>query len=263
MLAQGFAGCFAALAGVPATMLFDNPKTVTAGFVAGAAVIDPQLVRLATYYRFTPSTAAPHDPEAKGKVETLRVERPLMEGFSNDLLRIHPPRIVAWNLDGHGSNIATLWTTRHPRISPDLRMRSECGRQTFTPCGLPPNPALRHQQPCGSGVFGRSASGWLPRRQPGCGYRAATWRRCGPGGREHQLLGLDASARPLSNDGAACPVVHRTSPAGRRAWAEVVPVRFRPIELRSAEWLACRESGRATWRIKGFWEAPALRGVKP
>jgi transposase len=71
MLAQGLAGCFAALGGVPAAVLFDNPKTVTVGFIAGAAVLNPQLVRLATHYRFTPTTAAPHDPEAKGKVEAL------------------------------------------------------------------------------------------------------------------------------------------------------------------------------------------------
>lgn len=71
MLAQGLAGCFEALGGIPANVLFDNPKTVTVGFVAGAAVINPQLVRLAAHYRFNPATAAPHDPEGKGKVEAL------------------------------------------------------------------------------------------------------------------------------------------------------------------------------------------------
>jgi transposase len=71
VLAQGLAGCFETLQGVPAQVLFDNPKTVTVGFVAGAAVLNPQLVRLATHYHFDPITAAPHDPETKGKVEAL------------------------------------------------------------------------------------------------------------------------------------------------------------------------------------------------
>jgi transposase len=71
VLAQGLAGCFETLGGVPANVLFDNPKTVTVGFVAGAAVLNPQLVRLATHYRFNPATAAPNDPETKGKVEAL------------------------------------------------------------------------------------------------------------------------------------------------------------------------------------------------
>jgi transposase len=71
VLAQGLAGCFERLGGVPANVLFDNPKTVTVGFVAGAAVLNPQLVRLANHYRFNPATAAPNDPETKGKVEAL------------------------------------------------------------------------------------------------------------------------------------------------------------------------------------------------
>jgi transposase len=71
VLAQGLAGCFETLGGVPAQVLFDNPKTVTVGFVAGAAVLNPQLVQLATHYRFDPLTAAPRDPETKGKVEAL------------------------------------------------------------------------------------------------------------------------------------------------------------------------------------------------
>jgi pyridoxamine 5'-phosphate oxidase family protein len=33
--------------------------------------------------------------EIRGVVETLHPERPLMEGFSNDLLRLLPRRIVA------------------------------------------------------------------------------------------------------------------------------------------------------------------------
>jgi len=42
--------------------------------------------------------------EIRSVVETLRVEPPLMEGFSNDLLRLRPRRIIAWNLDVPGNN---------------------------------------------------------------------------------------------------------------------------------------------------------------
>src|SRR5262249_57456902 len=71
VLAQGLAACFEALGGVPAHVMFDNPKTVTVGFAAGASVLNAELVRLATHYHFTPVTAAPADPESKGKVEAV------------------------------------------------------------------------------------------------------------------------------------------------------------------------------------------------
>ena len=71
VLAQGLAGCFEALGGVPANVMFDNPKTVTSYFVAGLSVFNAELVRLATQYHFNPITAAAADPESKGKVEAL------------------------------------------------------------------------------------------------------------------------------------------------------------------------------------------------
>lgn len=71
VLAQGLAGCFEALGGVPAHVMFDNAKTVTVDFVAGLSVLNAELVRLATHYRFTPVPAAAADPESKGKVEAL------------------------------------------------------------------------------------------------------------------------------------------------------------------------------------------------
>ena len=71
ILAQGLAACFEELGGVTAKVLFDNAKTVTSDFVAGLSVLNPELVRLATHYRFTPVTAAASDPESKGKVEAL------------------------------------------------------------------------------------------------------------------------------------------------------------------------------------------------
>jgi pyridoxamine 5'-phosphate oxidase family protein len=42
--------------------------------------------------------------EIRGVIEILRVEQPLMEGFSNEVLRLHPRRIVAWNIDAPGNN---------------------------------------------------------------------------------------------------------------------------------------------------------------
>lgn len=42
--------------------------------------------------------------EMRGRAAILRDELPLMEGFSNERLRLHPQRIIAWNLDGPGSN---------------------------------------------------------------------------------------------------------------------------------------------------------------
>jgi transposase len=70
-LASCLATCFEHLGGVPARVLFDNPKTVTVRFVAGQSVFHPELVRLAAHYRFSPITAAAADPESKGKVEAL------------------------------------------------------------------------------------------------------------------------------------------------------------------------------------------------
>ena len=43
--------------------------------------------------------------EIRGSAETLDVEEPLMDGFTKDVIRIHPRRVVAWNLDGPGPNI--------------------------------------------------------------------------------------------------------------------------------------------------------------
>ena len=70
-LAVGLAHSFEAVGGVPARVLFDNPKTVATGHLAGAAVLNPDLVRLAAHYRFSPRTTERSDPESKGKVEAL------------------------------------------------------------------------------------------------------------------------------------------------------------------------------------------------
>ncbi|SDZ29968.1 pyridoxamine 5'-phosphate oxidase family protein [Amycolatopsis xylanica] len=42
--------------------------------------------------------------EIRGDVEVLLADVPLLDGFSNDVVRIHPRRVVAWNLDGPGAN---------------------------------------------------------------------------------------------------------------------------------------------------------------
>jgi transposase len=70
-LAVGLAHSFEQVGGVPGRVLFDNPKTVATGHVAGAAVLNPDLVRLAAHYRFSPRTTERQDPESKGKVEAL------------------------------------------------------------------------------------------------------------------------------------------------------------------------------------------------
>jgi len=70
-LAVGLAHSFEAVGGVPARVLFDNPKTVATSHLAGAAVLNPDLVRLAAHYRFSPRTTERSDPESKGKVEAL------------------------------------------------------------------------------------------------------------------------------------------------------------------------------------------------
>jgi hypothetical protein len=70
-LAIGLASNLEQIGGVPAQVLFDNPKTVSTGEVAGAAVLNPDMVRLAAHYRFPPQTAIPGDPQSKGKVEAV------------------------------------------------------------------------------------------------------------------------------------------------------------------------------------------------
>lgn len=42
--------------------------------------------------------------ELRGRAEIVRDEPPLMEGFSTGRLRLHPRRIIAWNLDRPGTN---------------------------------------------------------------------------------------------------------------------------------------------------------------
>ena len=70
-LAVGLCANLEQIGGVPAQVLFDNPKTVTTEQLAGLSVLNPELVRLAAHYRFRPHTAVPGDPQSKGKVEAV------------------------------------------------------------------------------------------------------------------------------------------------------------------------------------------------
>jgi pyridoxamine 5'-phosphate oxidase family protein len=45
--------------------------------------------------------------EIRGHAE-LSAGEPAMSGFSNEFVRIHPRRIIAWNLDGPGPNIRDI-----------------------------------------------------------------------------------------------------------------------------------------------------------
>ena len=40
--------------------------------------------------------------EIRGRVDILVADRPLTFAFSNDVLRVRPHKIIAWNLDGPG-----------------------------------------------------------------------------------------------------------------------------------------------------------------
>lgn len=70
-LAVGLAHSFESIGGVPGRVLFDNPKTVATQHLAGVAVLNPDLVRLAAHYRFSPRTTERQDPESKGKIEAV------------------------------------------------------------------------------------------------------------------------------------------------------------------------------------------------
>jgi hypothetical protein len=62
--------------GVPAYLLTDNPRTVTAGHVAGIPVRHPDMVALGRHYGATVQTCRPFDPESKGGTEaTVKIAK--------------------------------------------------------------------------------------------------------------------------------------------------------------------------------------------
>jgi pyridoxamine 5'-phosphate oxidase family protein len=42
--------------------------------------------------------------EVRGHVEIVQLDKPLMSDFTSEVLRIHPRRIIAWNIDEPGYN---------------------------------------------------------------------------------------------------------------------------------------------------------------
>lgn len=42
--------------------------------------------------------------EIRGTAEVVAVDRPLIDGFSAEVLRIRPRRILSWNVEGPGTN---------------------------------------------------------------------------------------------------------------------------------------------------------------
>jgi pyridoxamine 5'-phosphate oxidase family protein len=51
--------------------------------------------------------------EMRGHAQLLDVDRPLMDGFSRELIRVHPRRVIAWNLDGPGYNTRNVSAGPH------------------------------------------------------------------------------------------------------------------------------------------------------
>lgn len=52
--------------------------------------------------------------EIRGHAELLDLGRPLLDGFSTEVIRLHAHRIIAWNLDGPGLNARPADGNHHP-----------------------------------------------------------------------------------------------------------------------------------------------------
>lgn len=69
-----FAGCLhralTYFGGVPREVLFDNAKTIVRDRVGDAVQFNPDLLRLALHYGFTPKACWVNDPQSKGRVES-------------------------------------------------------------------------------------------------------------------------------------------------------------------------------------------------
>jgi pyridoxamine 5'-phosphate oxidase family protein len=46
--------------------------------------------------------------EIRGRAELRVLEQPMTEGFSNDVIVVHPRRVIAWNVDGPGYSARDL-----------------------------------------------------------------------------------------------------------------------------------------------------------
>ncbi|HEX5202536.1 MAG TPA: IS21 family transposase [Actinoplanes sp.] len=78
---------FRRIGGVPAYVLTDNEKTVTADHVAGIAIRNPEIVEVAKHYGTTIRTCVPADPESKGGSEaTVRIAKADLVPTATNLL---------------------------------------------------------------------------------------------------------------------------------------------------------------------------------
>src|SRR6266545_2786549 len=82
------AECLDELGGVPGVVLADRMACLKGGVVANQVVPTPAYVRLATHYGFRPDFCEAADPESKGVVEHLVVERDLLGPLPSLRLRL-------------------------------------------------------------------------------------------------------------------------------------------------------------------------------
>ncbi len=68
---RGHVEAFAALGGVPRTILYDNLKSVVLDRVGDHIRFHPRVLELAGHYHFAPQPCAPYRPNEKGKVERM------------------------------------------------------------------------------------------------------------------------------------------------------------------------------------------------
>ncbi|MGI8593682.1 MAG: IS21 family transposase [Solirubrobacteraceae bacterium] len=188
-LAIGLASNLEQIGGVPHKVLFDNPRTVCVGDVAGAHVLNPDLVRLAAHYRFSPRTTEYYDPESKGKVEaTVRFAKtgaPVV-------------RVDAWSALSEGSTCkrAGLGTGagRRDLHRPVARRPRRCEAQARSSPGPP------RQAPPRAEWAGRGSN--LAIRSDFCGRLT---RRPGRDGSAIRSRAEDRPARERSREGRTLP----------------------------------------------------------
>jgi transposase len=68
---RGHVEAFAALGGVPRTILYDNLKSVVLDRVGDHIRFHPRVLELAGHYHYAPQPCAPYRPNEKGKVERM------------------------------------------------------------------------------------------------------------------------------------------------------------------------------------------------
>jgi transposase len=131
-LREGHLAFFDRLGGVPATMLYDNPKTIVLdrGSSARARRFHPALWELAGHYGFTPKLCQPHRPQTKGKVE--RMVRYVRDSFFSPLMsrlraQGQTPTMALLNAELHTwlSHVANVRIHRQLGVRPMDRLPEE------------------------------------------------------------------------------------------------------------------------------------------